>query len=235
MSLTVNYSQLKSGQKFFESGVANLRNKALFKALEESGKSGVLIGIRNGIAIVEDSYKKNFNTTTVRKFFGLDNNGDLTQLKDKAIYKRMPTTDDQRLLLGKWEYNHADGTMTIRNTEVAPSGKTCEIDIIKDQNCGNIPESMFYYLPKSNLKFRLTYDFQRGIYRKCIQDNTGKLGATSEYGKLIKNNSGKLEKIKEARVSYNPTLGNLGEPYKYMTIWGRMDTLDDAYKGFFWK
>ena len=190
------------------------KDLALFNNLKNRGAlyRDNLVGIKNGVAILEEPFKRNYDTTTVRHFVGFGKNGELATLKSKAIYRHVPGPQsvDRRTLSGAWSYDHRAHEFTHRSA-VSVDGNLREVSIAKGPGQSDVAQQ-FYYLPSSQDTSRIIYNFENGTYQKLIQDPTGKLGYSVEVGNLLKNEAGEYTKQtqKLGGFSYNPNLGIFG-------------------------
>ncbi len=186
------------------------KNIKLLSKLDNSfldSKRYRLNGIRNGIAIFEDSSQYNFGTTKVRRFLGLDANDNLVMLKDKAIYRCEPSKKDRRTLTGAWNFDYRNNVMT-RRTATSVDGKLKEVSIYKENEAGQDVVNQFYFMPNINTKYEHIYDYANGIYTKLLKDPHGARGTVLEYGKIINANDETMPKfVKDDVLVSHPVLG----------------------------
>ena len=186
------------------------KNMQLLSKLDNcfgNNKLYTLNGIKNGIAILEDTSQYNFGTTKVKRFLGLDEHGNLVRLKDKAIYRHGPDKKDIRSLTGAWSYDYRSNLMTHR-TATSVNGKLKEVSIYKENGKGQDVVNQFYFLPNMNTKSEHIYDYGNGIYTKLLKDPYGRRGSALEYGKIVVENEDSLPKfIKDDVLVSHPVIG----------------------------
>ena len=165
-----------------------------------------LVGLKNGIAVIEDAVPENHGTTTVRKFLGLDDKGELVSLRNKAIYKCNPSELDRRSISDSWKYDYKTN-MTTKRSSVSVDGKLKEVTVYKENSNNSDVAGLFYHLASLNKNFKsfTKLDYSNGTYSKMLQDISGNRGLGVEYGRL----SGNGVKEKISSMVYNPNLGQL--------------------------
>ncbi len=169
-----------------------MRNKLMYEYVG-SGK----FNVRNGIGIFDVKGTSNFGTTKFRKFFGLDDNGNLVLLKEKAIYNCKPNQYDSRNLSAKWDAYNTLGITTSRNT-TSVNGKVTEFKKWSAHDGGNSAD-LFYRLGFGStgvIKNNNTFSSVR-----YIKDDLAQRG--SAFQGQIPLNAG-LTKVKGF---FNPNLG----------------------------
>lgn len=215
----------------FKGSYANINEKLLQK-LEYCGQNlQNLTGIRNGIAVVKEPFKKNFGTTDVFNFYKLNDKNELVLLKNKAVYY-VKQSKNGLTLRGNWSYNIPKGEMKAVTT-TGISGNLLEKRIVKEKSKANNAENIFYWLPNSKMKLYEKYNFKNGTYTKLIKDTEGNLGVVGEFGRLKKENYVfTKEKIKDGSFAFNPNLGgtvNVRKPKDRHFVNDFLKVIDQIY------
>lgn len=224
LSLTID-GVMRTFPKAFKGSSAAKNTKLIEQLLYSRGNTSLkkIKGLRNGIVVLEEPFKENFKTTTVREFLGLNENGKLISLKNKAIYKCNPSSSDPRSISAMWSYNHKTGEATKRQA-ISVAGKLKTVDKTVKSSGSNNVAGYFYDLSDKEVKLFEHYDFNSGKYSKLLRDPSKKLGLAYEHGSFNGGISG--PKLKEGSVAYSPNLGILGNP------WGTAESARTSFHPF---
>lgn len=200
-------------------------NQLLKNEIISRGITTKPFSVRNGIAIIDEG-TKNFGTTKLRDFLGLDESNRLVTIKRKASYHRTPSKSDNRRLSAAWNAYVEDGITTSRNV-TSIDGKITEFKNWS-ANDGGGNADLFYRLGFGDTGVMKNY--LQGSSVRYISDPLGKRGSAFNAnwnGNLI-------------RGYYNPNLnagyvvglpnqsknkGNIISQEQYNTILGKIKDL----------